>query len=474
MLPASVLLTLAFPVVVLLFEAARPVSDVEAARLLDRLLDNQQRLVTSVELLTQARQSAMSQAQLSSTARILSRIDPKSAFPVRIPWSAVWLSTGLLFVAFAIVLLKTGGLSFTGIVPGQLPPDPSLVAAVQSPTPASGLPESGLTPTTEVDGQPTPGSTPGEGQNGTNPGDAASQAAGSQQAQADLNRLGKALDGQSATQGAADSLRQGKYDEAARQLSQLGEQNDQLSPNAKEDLANALEQAANDTQTDSALRDAERRAADALRKGDYRQTEQALKDLGGAIQQTANNVVPQQELAKNFPENPTQQSGQAGLPGQAGQQSQSGQQGDQSQQGNSGTQSGQSGQQGADGSGGQQGQGGQQGDQGQQGSNAGGGNDNGQQGQGTAPGEGHRVTGPVDPSRPAVKTNPFELDGNQNPNNTRPADKTDNPALTLEGSGSSGVASSPGSGNALNTPGESNSPPVERWNLLERYFGHGK
>jgi hypothetical protein len=104
----------------------------------------------------------------------------------------------------------------------------------------------------------------------------------------------------------------------------------------------------------------------------------------------------------------------------------------------------------------------------------GGGDESSQEGQGTAPGEGHRVSGPVDPSRPDVKSNPFELEGQGNPNNTKPVDNSENPALTLEGTGSSGAASSPGSGSAVTTPGESNSLPVDRWSVIQRYFGHEK
>ena len=482
LLPLCVLLTVALPLASLAYEAAHRPSDAETARLLDGLLDNQQRLVTSVELLSGEKASHLSQAQLASTANILNRIDPKALYPLRVPVPAVSLSLALLLFAMAMLLLKGAGSSFVAIQPGQLPPDQSAEGALISPTPASGLPESGITPTQDpASGQSSAEATPQGSSTSTDP---ASQAGASQQAQSSLDRLREALDGQSAAQGAADSLRQGKYGDAAKQLSELGEQNDQLSPAAKEDLADALEQAANDTQTQDALRYAEQNAADALRSGDYKRTEQALKDLGSAVEQAAGNVVPQQDLAKNFPQGADQGGEQNSQGSQGNQNSQQGQQsGDSSQNGQNGqgqqSQQGQGEQQGA-GSSEQQGQGGssgsqgQQGDQGQSGSNMGGGDESGQEGQGTAPGEGHRVSGPVDPSRPDVKSNPFELDGQGNPNNTRPVDKSDDPALTLEGTGSSGAASAPGSGSTLNTPGESNDLPVDRWSVIQRYFGHDR
>jgi len=136
---ACLALTVALPLASLAFEAVRRPSDAETARLLDGLLDNQQRLLTSVELLSEERSGAMPQAQLSSTEGVLARIDPRTLYPVRLPWAAMSLGVGLLLFALSVMLLK-GGYQFTAFQPGQLPPEQSVAGAVQSPTPASGLP----------------------------------------------------------------------------------------------------------------------------------------------------------------------------------------------------------------------------------------------------------------------------------------------------------------------------------------------
>ena len=81
---------------------------------------------------------------------------------------------------------------------------------------------------------------------------------------ASLDRLAEALGQVSAGQSAADSLRQGDAEQAADQLRELGREADQLSPEAKSQLAEALRQAAADGLTERALSDRERRAADAL------------------------------------------------------------------------------------------------------------------------------------------------------------------------------------------------------------------
>jgi len=80
------------------------------------------------------------------------------------------------------------------------------------------------------------------------------------------------------------------------------------------------------------------------------------------------------------------------------------------------------------------------------------------------------VTGPVDPSRPNVGTNPFELEGKPDPNNIKPGDENDHPALTLGGGAGAGQPTLPSSGSAVTAPGESNSLPVDRWRIIERYF----
>jgi len=287
-------------------------------------------------------------------------------------------------------------------------------------------------------------------------------------------RLGRALDGQSVTQQASDALKQGNTDEAAQELTELGKENDQVSKAAKEGLADALEQAAQDTDANRDLRKAEQDAAKALREGDYKQVDSAMQKLAEAMQQTAANIIPQQELAKSFPEQPT-----------SGQQDPSQQPGDQSEQGDTGAgqQDGQqeseagdkSGQEGPEGGGdtGQQGEGESQQD-GQGGGNK---SESGEgDGQSGAPGQGTRVNGPKDPTDLDVPGNPFELEAQPEPGNTQPQpdQQQDRPGLTLDG-GSGGSGAAPvAPGDAVNVPGETGSLPLDRWDIIRKFFTPGQ
>ena len=243
-------------------------------------------------------------------------------------------------------------------------------------------------------------------------------------------------------------------------------------------MTESLESAANDSANTPDLQDAERKAAEALRNGTYGEIKKALEDLGQAVKDTGDNVIPQQDLAKNFPTESATSA--AGVPtpgttqdeGAEGQDQQSGEQGQQGQQDSGGASqpdpnaSGQQAQPGEGANGAPStSQGGQPGaPSGQeQGSGAG---DPG------LPGEGSRVDGPGSQDlNPAG--DPFALEGNEppDPNNLRPGDGGEPPAMTLEGdTGNSGGATSPSKGGPIDATGETAAPPIDRWGILQRYF----
>ena len=197
-------------------------------------------------------------------------------------------------------------------------------------------------------------------------------------------------------------------------------------------------------------------------------------------------MVPQQDLARNFPTaqpNGSQSQGnQSGQPGQPGDQSRQGQgQGqDQSQaQGQQGNQSQQA--QGQQGTGGQPnpGSNGSSPENGQSSNSSGGTSTQGSQGNTPGgpgatggdnaglPGEGSKIEGPLGQGLDAAG-NPFEIAGNDNPdpNGTRPGDPQQPSALTLDtGPGTSGSASGPSTGGPVDATGESAAPPVGRWGI---------
>lgn len=490
-------LTIALPLLAVLLELAIRPSLAQTARILDARMDNQQRLVTALELGKRGDSGPLDSTQVRTSARYLAAFDPRALYPVRTARPMLTVAVGLLCFAIAIIVLKDAG-SFVPFQVQALPATTQDVAAVPSATAAGGLPGSNLTPSPTIEvraaGRPSPSASPqgdgqsGSGQNGQ--GDAASRAADSKSAQSGLDKLGQALDGQSAAQQAADNLRKGNYGQAAKDISDLGTQSDQLSAAAKKDLAGALEQAANDPSTGSDLRSSEQAAADALRNGEYKKVASSLDGLGKSVQDTAGKVMSQQEMAKAYPSpaapSPSSQNGQQPQNGDGGQQNNSGKQGGQgSQPGQS-----QSGQQNGQQAGSQQNDSGGQG-QGQQGSQSGGageGQQSGQQGQGQgqqgggqqgggqdqgqtgSPGTGHRESGPTGPGGiTGGGQNPFDLQGSQPQQANRPG-TGDRPALSLDGSGSAGGTVPVAPGSASNVPGENSTVPVARWDVIQRYF----
>jgi hypothetical protein len=135
----------------------------------------------------------------------------------------------------------------------------------------------------------------------------------------DLNRLGRGLGQTSAGREAGESIQRGGYQDAASQLADLGDESDQLSQAAKDQLARELRAAAAETSQDRLLADRERRAADALSGRDYTQQRRALRELGEEVARAGNFVVPQQELAEGMSRvrEAQQELGQTPAPGQS-------------------------------------------------------------------------------------------------------------------------------------------------------------
>jgi hypothetical protein len=268
-----------------------------------------------------------------------------------------------------------------------------------------------------------------------------------------LDRLAQALDQIAAGHEAADAIRRGNYEEAARAISELGTESDQLSQDAKNQLAQALRQAANDSAASPELSQAERRAADALAGRDYEAAARAMSDLADQVQTRSRNVIPQaeQNRAWDAVNQERRAQGQPDSPGsaQAQQQQQGqgqGQQGRQQQQGQGQGQQGQS-QQPQDG-----------------------------QGVGTAPSNGgppgeQRADGDPAPRLEAQgKPVEVELKPNEKPG-VRPgdADEEDNRPRDDAGAISSSSSAAPGQVTS-SAPPEMNFVPSGRRDIVREYF----
>jgi hypothetical protein len=240
----------------------------DVARRLDRRFRLGEQLSTALEMGAQAEGVGvyLHEQARRTMAQIRRQVVARQGFP--------WAELALVL---ALALLLAGMVVLSGIGP-RLPdalaePLPPLAAA---PDPNERFPEEPF--------QPPPGSQQGPGASqaaAPGPGDVAAAAA-----------LADALRDQSVTRPAAEALDQGDVAGAASSLRELADQAGQLSGDAREDLAEALRQAAEQIeQTNPGLADQVRQSADGLEQGPQEAAD-ALEDLAGAVEQLGQGQQP--------------------------------------------------------------------------------------------------------------------------------------------------------------------------------------
>ena len=120
-------------------------------------------------------------------------------------------------------------------------------------------------------------------------------------AQQDLLALADALDDNPLTKPVADAIRAGDYDRAAAELAEIASELDTLSPEARQDLADSLDQATDEMSGDNPdLQEQVEETADSLRTGE--ETTENATDLSEEVRKTGEKVVPQEELASDMHE----------------------------------------------------------------------------------------------------------------------------------------------------------------------------
>ena len=315
--------------------------------------------------------------------------------PLRVEIQAL----SMIIVLFAGILLL-GGMS-RGLPNANVQPLPELAqrSASQPPNETSNEPD-----------QPAPsGERPASNQQGGQPelNERDQQAA---------DALAEALRDNAATRSAADALQQGDTQRAADELRELADQADQLSEQAQNDIADALDQAANDLQNQPELADRLRDQANRLRSDNPQAAQNALDDLAQTVEDLG-NAEPSDSAA-----NQNQQGAQGQKPS------------DQSSTG----------------------------EQGQQ--------ENGSGGQGNNPASERRASPPAD----ATGQGNLPLPDAPNPNDqTVPSQGNGNTTITLPGDGSSGGSGASG-GSGGSVPADMSDPsliPPELRDAIQNYFG---
>ncbi len=155
----------------------------------------------------------------------------------------------------------------------------------------------------------------------------------SAQAEQDLQRLADSLNDNSTTKQAAQDIQNGNYNAAAKDLQQVASNLNQTSPDARQNIANDLQQAANqNTPGNQPLTDAEKNAAQALQQGNSNDASQSVRNLANQVQQTGGQVKSQQDLSAAIQDAQQRANGD-----QQGQQGPQGPQGQPAQQDGNGT-----------------------------------------------------------------------------------------------------------------------------------------
>jgi hypothetical protein len=270
-------------------------STARTARVADRRLDLKERLATAVELVERGAHdeaSGLARIQISDASRAAQ--SSRDRWPSPLSHVRRELMTTAALAGLVASLVFWPGLE----EPAPLPPDrPTDTPAIGAPSDASSESENEET---------RPDATEPE-EAGTEPSNASlspdavseDEAGGLSDEQREaFDRLGEALDQISAGRAAAEQIEQGNYEAAAEELANLGAEADQLSDEAKEQLADALREFAEDFNGDQPeLTEAAERAADALEGDDYDEQREALTELGQALEDAANGTPPDDQLA---------------------------------------------------------------------------------------------------------------------------------------------------------------------------------
>jgi len=286
----------------LIFAALSRPSRNAVARMLDRSFHLHERMTTSLgnlgrDLPESNQRASVVYLQVADSANVATELRAHQAFNIHIPVREI--------VAAIACALLLASLFFLRGTSGEIP------NVADSPVPR-------FVPATErfAQQEANAAAAPAVDKNTPSTADVEAKAQRSQQARRDLQQLAQALDDHSVTRSAAEAIQQGDYEAAANDLRDLAENADQLSPEARQGLADDLDKASQQMSGESNdLSDAASAASDGLRQGGD-QAKDGLNQLGDAVDKTGQQVVSQQELAGQM-----QQAQAAEASGQQGQQS---------------------------------------------------------------------------------------------------------------------------------------------------------
>lgn len=290
-------------------------SESRAVRAVDVRLGLHQQLGTAHELLAHGAETRLVPWQLARASDLATNLPLGSAFPL-LPRRELAISAALSTAAAVLLALASLGVVIPNPLEGLRIPGMTPSAAVAPERPLFG--NSGQTdgsrsrsPSLESTRQIL-NQIQRQAQRGALSQGAATSAL--QQANAELSRavqesrlrqealdsLANQLRGTAAGAEIAQSLRRGDYEKATQQIRELGRQADQLSATARQQLGQALSNAASQSQGLEQLARSESRAAQSLQGRDPGDTVSSMDRLAQAVEDAGRQVIPQSELAETW------------------------------------------------------------------------------------------------------------------------------------------------------------------------------
>ncbi len=311
------------------FALVRWPSALQTALVADRRLGLDERLATAFELSQSGPGGRFDLVQIRDAVRCGSAVAPSArsrtwlTLDTRTRTEALMAFGSLVVAAATLMLLPT--VPPPAVLPGA--PGTELADGQTADTSADrGVPLDATAADQAAAATPRAAATPA-------PADLASRVQQEQAERAALDKLVQGLGSVSAGQGAADAIQRGDFSSAHDQIQSLGEEADQLSDAAKQQLARGLQQAAaTSSQSDRALADREQQAAQALSRSTYSDQRQALNALADQVERSGSRGVPADQLERDQGQLQQLQQQQSQQPSQQQQQTTSGQSGAASQQ----------------------------------------------------------------------------------------------------------------------------------------------
>lgn len=300
---------------------SRPTRE-QVARMLDRSFALQERVTTAlgnigVDVPAAGEPVDVTYLQVADAANAITAVQTHQAFRLRLPVRELVMAValGLAFAALAFARGAGGGIPpvQSNVVPAFVP---AAERFVQPEQPAD-TPDAQDVPTVEQVQQMVQTSI---------------------ENQQDLDRLADALSDHAVTREAAELLQDGKYAEAAEELRDVANNADQLSDEARAELAEDLSQAAAQmSESNTSLSQSTENAAEGLQQGGE-PAKDGMRDLANAVEQSGEQVQSSEELDQAMQQaqeqaasNPSQQ-GQGADAGNIGQKSPNDQSGTSSEQ----------------------------------------------------------------------------------------------------------------------------------------------